>query len=127
MFPQLDDTPTVFDELTKTKQENQKLKIENERLRKRIEKDNFFEQMLKDLITEQFGIKEFSPNQTIYGSLAKGIRDLKFQNSLVECEDCKSGIDTPTTSGKWLCDDCIDNRLAWEEAEAEHINESFPK
>lgn len=91
-----------------------KLKKENERLRKEIEKANLFKQMVKDLVTRHFGVKEFSTKQTILGCLEMGIRDLKFQNSLVECEDCKSGIDTPTTSGKWLCDDCIENRLAWE-------------
>ena len=102
-----------------------KLKKENERLRKEIEKANLFKQMVKDLVTRHFGVKEFSTKQTILGCLEMGIRDLKFQNSLVECEDCKSGIDTPTTSGKWLCDDCIENRLAWEEAEAEHIKETL--
>lgn len=107
MFPQLDETPTVFDDLREANKENIRLKNKNEQLRKEIDKHNLFKDMLKDLITRHFGVKEFNKNSTIYGCLEDGINELKMQKSLVACVDCACGVT--------------------EEAEAEHINENLPR
>lgn len=37
--------------------------------------------------------------------------------NLVECEECKSGMEIPRF-GEWVCDDCLENRDYWQEEEA---------